>query len=100
MNDNLNYPFYVSCGKRLSQARVLFKRRQLSTSNDFEVHCLPVFHQSCSTLMISGGGITKTMLFREVIKSNDARHSIGRDGLNKTGIHLKENRNDCNYQTR
>ena len=40
--------------------------------------------------MISGGEITKTLLFSEVITSNDARCSIGRDGLNKTGIHVKE----------
>ena len=40
--------------------------------------------------MISGGEITKTLLFSEVITSNDARRSIGRDGLNKTGIHVKE----------
>lgn len=50
--------------------------------------------------MISGGVITKTLLFREVIIPNDARYSIGRDGLNKTGIHVKENKNNSNYQTR
>lgn len=37
--------------------------------------------------MISGGVITKNVLFREAIMSNDARHSIGRRELNKTGIH-------------
>lgn len=76
------------------------RTRQLSTSNDIEIHCPRYFIVSRSPLMISGGVITKTLLFREVIIPNDARYSIGRDGLNKTGIHVKENKNNSNYQTR
>lgn len=65
------------------------KPRQPSTRNNFQIHCLPVFHQSYSTLMISGREITKTLLFRAVITYNDASFSIGQDELNKTGNHVK-----------